>query len=38
MFTLNGNYKWTDLLPRLMSNYNASKASNDRHAIHWCKW
>jgi len=23
MFTLNGNYKWIDLLPRLVSNYNA---------------
>jgi len=25
MFTLNGNYKWIDLLPRLVSNYNARK-------------
>jgi len=25
MFTLNGNYKWIDLLLRLMSNYNARK-------------
>jgi hypothetical protein len=24
-FTLNGNYKWIDLLPRLVSNYNARK-------------
>jgi len=25
MFTLNGNYKWFDLLPYLVSNYNARK-------------
>jgi len=25
MFTLNGNYKWIDTLPRLVSNYNACK-------------
>jgi len=25
MFTLNGNYKWIDLLPRLVSNYNTRK-------------
>jgi len=25
MFTLNGNYKWFDLLSRLVSNYNARK-------------
>jgi len=25
MFTLNGNYKWIDLLPHLVSNYNAWK-------------
>jgi len=25
MFTLNGNYKWFDLLPRLVSNYNVRK-------------
>lgn len=25
MFTLNGNYKWVDLLPRLMEKYNARK-------------
>jgi len=25
MFTLNGNYKWLDLLPRLVLNYNARK-------------
>jgi len=25
MFTLNGNYKWIDLLSRLVSNYNARK-------------
>jgi len=25
MFTLNGNYKWFDLSPRLVSNYNAQK-------------
>jgi len=25
MFTLNGNYKWIDLLPHLVSNYNARK-------------
>jgi len=25
MFTLNGSYKWIDLLPRLVSNYNARK-------------
>jgi len=27
LFTLNGNYKWIDLLPRLVSNYNARKHS-----------
>jgi len=25
MFTLNDNYKWIDILPRLVSNYNARK-------------
>jgi len=30
-FTLNGNYKWIDLLPHLK--LQCSKASNDRHAI-----
>ncbi|XP_077272828.1 uncharacterized protein LOC143903249 [Temnothorax americanus] len=25
MFTLNGNYKWVDALPRLVSDYNARK-------------
>jgi len=25
MFTLNGNYKWIDELPRLVSDYNARK-------------
>jgi len=25
MFTLNENYKWIDLLPRFVSNYNARK-------------
>jgi len=25
MFTLNGNYKWMDLLSHLVSNYNARK-------------
>ena len=25
MFTLNGNYKWNDMLPRLVSSYNACK-------------
>jgi len=26
MFTLNGNYKWINELPRLVSDYNARKS------------